>query len=193
MNPLLQFLKSILRPPINESTLCFQFEVAYDFSKFPAGATKSDGPYSGEDLCDRLTEELTGVGLPPTQPLLPLLVFLDGTMGYGSSFLKSAFGGLVSREGFTPKYLRAHMKVMSSKDPSLVKEIWEYIDEAEIAKVKRTEEEILIKNIERLNLEGLFELVLRNPHYLTKPKHRNLNRAIRISAAEMGVDWPGHF
>ena len=89
------------------------------FSKYPAGRYKADGPYSGERFRDDF--------------LLPALktqggrvvVELDGARGYGSSFLEEAFGGLV-RAGFTAEQLldRLHLQ---SQDVSLLDEIREYI------------------------------------------------------------------
>lgn len=147
-----------------DETLYHLFEVAFDFSRFPNGATREDGgDHSGEALCDMLAEELTGNHLHESQTLKPIWVFLDGTMGYGSSFLERAFGGLVSVEGFKASYLRANLKV-TSKDSSLVTEIWDYIDSAQLAEEHWVDNEVLISDIEnRLSMEGLFELVLRNP------------------------------
>lgn len=183
-----KWLKSLLKSePIDESTLCHAFEVAEDFSRFPKGITKADGPHSGEALREALVKVLTGVDLPPGNRILPTLVFMDGTMGYGSSFLKEAFGGLVSVEGFTPKYLRHNMRIMSSQDPSLKREIWEYIDTAVPSTFQRDIEAILIDNIDRMNMEGLLEFVLVNPHYLTEKRYKTVRNAIIDAAEELGV------
>jgi hypothetical protein len=56
-------------------------------------------------------------------------VNLNGTLGYGSSFLEEAFGGLVRLEGFLAADLRRRLKI-ESDDQFLVQEIWSYIDEA---------------------------------------------------------------
>lgn len=97
-----------------------KLSVARDFSRFPAGRCEADGPYSGEAFRLRLVQELEKG---------PVTVLLDGTMGYGSSFLEVAFGGLVPQ--FTAASLHEKME-LQSEDPSLVKEIWSYINSAEL-------------------------------------------------------------
>jgi len=58
-------------------------------------------------------------------------VLLDGTMGYGSSFLEETFGGLVRIRGFSAEDLHKRLTIHSAADPSLVKEAWSYVDAAE--------------------------------------------------------------
>ena len=100
-----------------------QIHVARDFSRFPAGRFRSDGPYSGEIFRDDFL-------VPALRGNESVTVFLDGTMGYGSSFLEEAFGGLVRESGFLAKDLHNKLKVHSAHDRSLVTEVWSYIDEA---------------------------------------------------------------
>lgn len=98
-----------------------KLDVAREFSKFPAGRYNSDGPYSGQSFRDALVAAL-GDGVK-------LIVHLDGTMGYGSSFLEEAFGGLVRLRHFTARELHERM-IVESADKSLVVEVWSYIDSA---------------------------------------------------------------
>ena len=63
--------------------------IAKDFSPTPAGRYRSDGPFPGEKFRDDLL-------LPALRKdTEPVTVELDGTAGFGSSFLEEAFGGLV--------------------------------------------------------------------------------------------------
>jgi hypothetical protein len=96
--------------------------IAADFSRFPAGRYKADGPFPGETCRERLLAPKLKTGANVT-------VELDGTLGYGSSFLEELFGGLVRSEGITSESLRQQLVVKSS-DSTLVSEIWGYIDEA---------------------------------------------------------------
>lgn len=98
-----------------------ELSVAKDFSEFPAGRYDADGPYPGQRFRRILVEKLR-LGTSVT-------VSLDGTMGYGSSFLEEAFGGLVRVEGFTVAQLTSKLKVIAS-DQSLVAEVWSYIKSA---------------------------------------------------------------
>ncbi len=97
--------------------------IARDFSKYPAGRYKSDGPYSGELCRVRLF-------VPALKKSDKLLIELDGTRGYGSSFLEEAFGGLVRVEGFAENDLKSRIE-LKSFDESLIQEIWGYIGDAQ--------------------------------------------------------------
>jgi hypothetical protein len=100
--------------------------VARDFSRFPAGRFRTDGPASGEEFRDRLL-------VPPLSSGALVTVNLDGTVGYGSSFLEEAFGGLVRHRGLTAAALRQQLQ-LQARDPSLSLEIWSYINGAKPAK-----------------------------------------------------------
>lgn len=97
--------------------------VTKQFSEYPAGRYRKDGSFSGEVFRDDL--------------LAPYLVRhevveidLDGAMGYGSSFLEEAFGGLVRKHKLSPSFLRKKLKIKSDDEPSLIDEIWIYINDA---------------------------------------------------------------
>jgi hypothetical protein len=92
--------------------------IANDFTKFPAGRFKDDGPYSGELFRERFLA-------PALSTDEQLVIDLDGARGYGSSFLEEAFGGLV-RLGFPVDVVLARIKFVS-KDSSLITEIQSYI------------------------------------------------------------------
>lgn len=91
--------------------------IARDFSRAPAGRFISDGPNSGE----RFRKQFL---VPALQADTDLVLELDGTRGYGSSFLEEAFGGLV-RMGYAAADLLRRIKLRTT-DPSLVSEIQSY-------------------------------------------------------------------
>lgn len=94
-------------------------DIARDFTRFPAGRYRADGPYSGERFReDLLVPALTAHG--------HVKVILDGTMGFGSSFLEEVFGGLVRAHRFGDADL-AEMIELESSDKSLIDEIREYL------------------------------------------------------------------
>jgi hypothetical protein len=95
--------------------------VAKDFSRFPAGRYVADGPFPGEVFRDNFLVTALRGG--------PVTVQLDGTFGYGSSFLEEALGGLVRKCGFSSEQLHKLLTVQAS-DESLVIEVWSYIDAA---------------------------------------------------------------
>jgi hypothetical protein len=98
-----------------------EIDVGADFTRFPAGRYKSDGKFSGQRFRDDFL-------IPALCDHREVRIHLDGTMGYGSSFLEEAFGGLV-REGLDKQDILRRLILISS-DRSIVEEIQEYIAKA---------------------------------------------------------------
>lgn len=96
--------------------------IANDFSPSPAGRYLRDGPFPGEVFRDKIL-------LPAVKENDKVVVDLDGTDGYGSSFLEEAFGGLV-RLGFSPKLLAEKIQLKSTRQSYKLR-IWNYINSAE--------------------------------------------------------------
>lgn len=86
----------------------------------PGPRYKRLGPASGEDFRDWIEHELSSGE--------ELTIDLDGTEGYGSSFLEESFGGLI-RKGYDPEKIK-NIKIISNEEPELVEEITEYIEDA---------------------------------------------------------------
>lgn len=82
-----------------------KIEVASDFSRTPGPRFKKLGPHSGEEFRDRI---VTALQSAPTESVE---VFLDGTEGYGSSFLEEAFGGLVRHSPYSPDEISRRVKI----------------------------------------------------------------------------------
>ena len=95
--------------------------IANDYTKSPGGRYISDGAYSGEDFRERIL-------LPAFKTCQEngeqLTVNLDGGYGYGSSFLKEAFGGL-ARITKNPKIL--DISLVSDEEPQLIDDILGYM------------------------------------------------------------------
>lgn len=112
--------------------------IARDFSEFPGGRLKTDGPYSAEQFRE-------DVLVPALSQGEPLIVVLDGNVG-GASFLEEAFGGLVREHGMQPEELRRLIEFRCigpdskaapreeegdrTPEPGLEQEIWSYVDSA---------------------------------------------------------------
>ena len=96
--------------------------VARDFTLYPSGRYASDGPWSGEIF----RKKHLGPALLDNDIVT---VVLDGVMGYGSSFLEEAFGGLV-RDGLIRSMSEFDEKiVLVSESTALITEIREYIQD----------------------------------------------------------------
>lgn len=96
-----------------------------DFSEFPGPRYERLGPNSGEKFRETIL-------LPAlrTAPIEELIVNLDGTAGYGSSFLEEAFGGLIRRGIDYETAIKICNNIISLEDESLIEEIRIYINEA---------------------------------------------------------------
>ena len=96
--------------------------IANDFSKFPAGRYYSDGPFPGQ----KFREEIL---IPALTANDKVFVNIDGTRGFGTSFLEEAFGGLVRVHKLSEKVLRDKLEITGSLETYKMR-IWQYIKEA---------------------------------------------------------------
>lgn len=83
-----------------------EIHIAKDFSKTPVGRYRTDGPDSGE----RFREDY----LVPNLKKGDVVIVLDGTEGYPSSFLEEAFGGLLRHTKWSGEYLRKHLSIRTA-------------------------------------------------------------------------------
>ena len=84
--------------------------VARDFTRTPGPRYIWQGKWSGEQFRKRLQEAFRRHD--------KVIVDLDGTRGYGSSFLDEAFGGLI-REGILPEaQIFRRLEIRSTQDPT---------------------------------------------------------------------------
>jgi len=108
------------------STPALCIVVARDFTDTPGPRHRDEGDFSG----DRFKEEILAPKFKEALALNAALVIdLDGTEGYATSFLEAAFGGL-ARE-FGSEKVRRHLDYKSLEEPYLIEEINRYITEAE--------------------------------------------------------------
>ena len=96
-------------------------DVVRDFSRYPAGRTAEDGPFSGQAFRERIL-------VPALEADGVISVRLDGAAGYASSWLEEAFGGLV-RAGYDKEMLLRRV-VIVSRDASLIGEVRGYMARA---------------------------------------------------------------
>lgn len=95
--------------------------IAKDFSPHPAGRYVTDGPFSGERFRDDLL-------YPALRDNDRVEIDMDGALGYGSSFLEEAFGGLIRKHRMNAKMLREKLCVKCSVH-IYESRVWQYIDE----------------------------------------------------------------
>lgn len=83
-----------------------EIHIAEDFSDVPYGRYDTDGPDNGQ----RFREEHL---LNAIRDYDEVHVYLDGAMGYGSSFLDEAFGGLYRTDGIEKSVIKRKLRVFT--------------------------------------------------------------------------------
>lgn len=97
-------------------------DVGSKFSRFPAGRLRRDGKFSGEAFRE-------DVLVPALAASKQVEIQLDSALGYGSSFLEEAFGGLVRQHGMGLQEVKQKI-ILRSNDDLLIEEINQYLNEA---------------------------------------------------------------
>lgn len=96
--------------------------IAKDFTRFPSGRFRRNGETSGEAFRQDFLER-------PISDGKKVVVQFDGTIGYGSSFLEEAFGGLVRALNMKASKLNS-LLTLESSDQILIDEVLSYIEDA---------------------------------------------------------------
>lgn len=98
--------------------------IAKDYTISPGGRHKTDGDFSGEEFREKYLEPFFDDKTNNDR----ITVILDGTYGYGTSFLEEAFGGLARK--FSRKEVLERIIFISDEEPLLINEIKKYIQES---------------------------------------------------------------
>ena len=99
-----------------------KISVARQFSPDPGPRYARQGPNSGETFRRMLVRKL--------QEADTIEVDLDGTYGFGSSWLDEVFGGLIKYENMSADDVRRRVKVKSAADQSYLITVDEAIEMA---------------------------------------------------------------
>ena len=103
------------------------FRIVTEFGRTPSARKDEEGKLSGKALRNILKPLIRQC----VEADVILVVDLDGTAGYGTSFLEEVFGGLIRNEGFSLSDLKQHITFKTEEDPELEDEIWKYVNDAE--------------------------------------------------------------
>lgn len=98
--------------------------VAKDFSTTPGPRYKKEGEFSGEEFRENILDKKFQEVLANESKLI---INLDGTFGYGTSFLEESFGGLARK--YKDKDILKHIEFVSEEEPYLIDEIKSYIND----------------------------------------------------------------
>ena len=98
-----------------------------DFSIVPGSRKKDEGKnaHSGEEF---RIDYLIPKYLEAIEKRVKLIVDLDGTIGYGTSWLEEVFGGLV--RAYNKEDVKRTLELISYEEPYLIDDIEYYIEDA---------------------------------------------------------------
>lgn len=105
-----------------------KIRIASDFTTAPGPRHVSEGKFSGEQF--RIDVLLPKV-IDACKSKCHLAIDLDGTSGFGTSFLEESFGGLIRENNLSLAELNAIFRFKSDDEPDLLDEITEYMEDAE--------------------------------------------------------------
>jgi hypothetical protein len=108
-----------------------KIKISNDFSKAPGPRYEVEGKHSGEEFRKHI---LYPKVLDALRTHEKLTVDLDGTFGFGTSFLEEAFGGLIRENNLALSDLSALITFVSTEEPDLIEEITAYMKQAEAEK-----------------------------------------------------------
>lgn len=108
--------------------------IARDFSTVPGARYPEEGDFSGHEfrnnvLIPKIKEAISNQ--------VHLLIDLDGTAGYGTSFLEEAFGGLIRIDNYSLSVLENLFIFKSEEDPEYINEIKDYMKDADDKKTTK--------------------------------------------------------
>ncbi|WP_420576806.1 STAS-like domain-containing protein [Ekhidna sp.] len=104
-----------------------RIKIATDFSDRPGPRYIKEGKNSGELF---RKEILIGKYREAKEKGTQLIVDLDGTRGYGTSFLEEAFGGLIREENESYKEILDTIEIISDEEDFLKDDISFYLKDA---------------------------------------------------------------
>jgi hypothetical protein len=102
--------------------MIYKINIADDFSETPGARYKTDGDFSGQVFFEKILEPRY-ISLKSGDELM---VNLDNTAGYATSFLDETFGGLARKYG--KNNVLQKINFISIEEPYLIEEIKSYMD-----------------------------------------------------------------
>ncbi|WP_424964065.1 STAS-like domain-containing protein [Ekhidna sp.] len=104
-----------------------EIKISTDFSLTPGPRYIHEGKNSGEKfrkevLFPKMKEALA--------KKISITVNLDGTDGYGTSFLEESFGGLIRNNELDYKEIMANLTLISDEEEYLIDDVHEYLKDA---------------------------------------------------------------
>lgn len=104
-----------------------KYSIAQGFSRHPGPRQIIEGANSGELFRTKVFRDLVRKAI---QEESTIVLDLDGTAGYGTSFLEECFGGLIREDGIPYEALVNRFEFISNEEPYLINDILAYLKDA---------------------------------------------------------------
>lgn len=101
--------------------------ISKDFSPTPGPRYIDEGSHSGEEF---RIEILYPKVKQAIENNMGITIVLDGTDGYGTSFLEEAFGGLIRTNKLNYDDIKKRVSLISNEEDYLIDDINEYLSDA---------------------------------------------------------------
>lgn len=103
------------------------FKISEKFSATPGPRYITEGDWSGELLRTTILKRVVMEAISSGEKIT---IDLDGTAGFGTSFLEEVFGGLIREDKLRISDLQKVLYFKSNEEPYLIDDIKEYMEEA---------------------------------------------------------------
>jgi len=87
------------------------------FSSTPGPRSRKEGSFSGQQFREEILAPAIKKAIDNNEILI---VNIDGTAGYGPSFIEESFGGLIREDHIPYQTLIAHLQIVSIEEPYLI-------------------------------------------------------------------------
>ncbi|WMN11923.1 STAS-like domain-containing protein [Marivirga salinae] len=104
-----------------------KLKIAQDYTTTPGPRYIKEGSWSGEKLRNEIVFPQVSESIKKNEKIE---IDLDGTAGYGTSFLEEVFGGLIRENKLDYDELVEFIEIKSDEEPYLIEDIFEYLKDA---------------------------------------------------------------
>lgn len=104
-----------------------EIKIASKFSYSPGPRYIDEGKNSGEKFRQDILADVFKKAIAEDKKVV---VDLDGTDGYGTSFLEESFGGLIRNDGIDYQEIIDRLEIISHEEEYLKDDVYEYLKDA---------------------------------------------------------------
>ncbi|MDE0471424.1 MAG: STAS-like domain-containing protein [Ekhidna sp.] len=104
-----------------------EIKIATDFNYTPGPRYIEEGKNSGEQFRREILANAFKTAIAKNKKVI---IDLDGTDGYGTSFLEESFGGLIRNDKIDYNEIINRLEIISNEEEYIKEDVYEYIEDA---------------------------------------------------------------